>query len=464
MPKTLTVAVREFKATAMTKAFFIAAVVVPVLMIGLAAIGPMLFNPQPPPLKGTIAIIDPDGGLARAAEIEFAPDKIRERIHQTAKARQESPSGLAESGSISEEMGRNSRNATAVMREFEINLTLDDKHTSSEFASLKSKLAAGGLVAIISTAEVPTTQSTQPKNAASANTTRLYVPSGMNIKHTGLIEDLVQASTARARIQAAGLDVQTVRDLARAPEPATIRVSEKGEERAENTGAKVFKMMVPMAFMMLIWMGAFISANYLLTTTIEEKSNKVMEVLLSAVSPLQLMAGKILGQAAVGLVMITMYLSMGIVALLAAAYFDLINWSQLVYFGLYYVMAYFMIASIMAAIGSAVNDLREAQSLVTPAMVMLMIPLMLWLPISDSPNGMLATVTSFIPPLIPFVMILRTTGSEPIATWQIVASMVVGYASMFGMIWMAAKIFRVGVLMTGKPPTPLELIKWVRYK
>jgi len=201
-----------------------------------------------------------------------------------------------------------------------------------------------------------------------------------------------------------------------------------------------------------------------LTTTIEEKSNKVMEVLLSAVSPLQLMAGKILGQAAVGLVMITMYLSMGIVALLAAAYFDLINWSHLVYFGLYYVMAYFMIASIMAAIGSAVNDLREAQSLVTPAMVMLMIPLMLWLPISDSPNGMLATVTSFIPPLIPFVMILRTTGGEPIATWQIVASMIVGYASMFGMIWMAAKIFRIGVLMYGKPPTPLELIKWVRYK
>src|SRR6185503_12466379 len=112
-----------------------------------AAIGPMLFNPQPPPLKGTIAIIDPDGGLARAAEIEFAPDKIRERIHQTAKTRQESPSGLADSGSISDGMIRNPRSSSAVTREFEINLTLDDKHTSSEFASLKSKLAAGTLVA-----------------------------------------------------------------------------------------------------------------------------------------------------------------------------------------------------------------------------------------------------------------------------------------------------------------------------
>jgi ABC-2 type transport system permease protein len=215
---------------------------------------------------------------------------------------------------------------------------------------------------------------------------------------------------------------------------------------------------------MLIWIGAFVSANYLLTTTIEEKSNKVMEVLLSAVSPMQLMAGKILGQALVGGVMVGMYLGMGIAALIGMAMFDLIEWRDLILFGLYYIMAYFMIAAIMAAIGSAVNELREAQSLMTPAMILLMIPLMLWLPISDSPNGTLATVTSFIPPLIPFVMILRATGSEPIPTWQIIASLIVGYPAMIAMIWMAAKIFRVGVLMYGKPPSPMELVKWMGYE
>jgi ABC-type Na+ efflux pump permease subunit len=286
----------------------------------------------------------------------------------------------------------------------------------------------------------------------------------MNVKHTGLIEDLVQASTARARIQAAGLDVQTIRDLSRAPDPNTVRISKEGLEKSEGKGTKVFKVMLPMAFMMLIWIGAFVSANYLLTTTIEEKSNKVMEVLLSAVSPMQLMGGKIIGQALVGSVMVGMYLAMGLAALTAAAAADLIEWRDLLYFVLYYVMAYFMIASIMAAIGSAVNELREAQSLMTPAMLLLMIPLMLWLPISDSPNGMLATITSFIPPLIPFVMILRVTGSEPIALWQIIATLVFGYAAMFAMIWLAAKIFRIGVLMYGKPPSPMELVKWLRYQ
>jgi ABC-2 type transport system permease protein len=122
-----------------------------------------------------------------------------------------------------------------------------------------------------------------------------------------------------------------------------------------------------------------------------------------------------------------------------------------------------MIASIMAAIGSAVNELREAQSLMTPAMLVLMIPLFLWLPISTSPNGLLATVTSFIPPLIPFVMILRVAGDEVIPMWQIVLSLLIGYPAMVAMVWMAARVFRVGVLMYGKPPSPVELIKWVRY-
>jgi ABC-type Na+ efflux pump permease subunit len=473
MPKTLEVAWREFKSTALTKAFILAAVLVPVLMIALGVLGPILFNPQPPPLNGVIAIINADGRLAQAAAIEFDPAKISERIRANARAKDQAPSGLTEAGSLDQGLTRNPRSSSAVTREFEINLSLEPGHAASELESLKARLLDGSLVAIISTDNPSATAtSTAPATAATAPETdsrvppihaRLFIPAGMNIKHSGLIEDLVQAATARARIEASGLDVQMVRDLARAPEPQTARVTAGGQERQEGTGTKIFKMMVPMAFMMLLWIGTFVSANYLLTTTIEEKSNKVMEVLLSAVSPMQLMAGKIIGQAAVGMVMVGMYLGMGLVALVGLAAADLIEWQTLVYFALYYVMAYFMIASIMAAIGSAVNELREAQSLMTPAMLVLMIPLMLWLPISSSPNGTLATVTSFIPPLIPFVMILRVSGDEPIPMWHVALSLAIGYPAMLAMVWMAARIFRVGVLMYGKPPSPLELIKWARY-
>ncbi|MFM7262102.1 MAG: ABC transporter permease, partial [bacterium] len=121
--------------------------------------------------------------------------------------------------------------------------------------------------------------------------------------------------------------------------------------------------------------------------------------------------------------------------------------------------------TMMYAVGSAVSDLREAQSLVTPVMLVLIAPLLLWSPIIEDPNGILAIATSFIPPASPFVMILRLTAtSEPIPLWQTILSIVWGFACTWGMLWLAARIFRVGVLMQGKPPTPKELFRWAFVK
>jgi ABC-2 type transport system permease protein len=215
--------------------------------------------------------------------------------------------------------------------------------------------------------------------------------------------------------------------------------------------------------MLLLWISTFTAGQHLMMSTIEEKSNRVMEVLLSAVSPLQLMFGKILGQGLVGLIIVMIYASLGIAGLIVFAVLHLVPVIQLVYLAVYFFMAYFMIASIMAAVGSAVSDIREANSLLMPAMMVLMLPFLLWLPISEDPNGPIASIFSFIPPAIPFVMILRLPSAESVPLWQIPATMVWGYACVLAMIWMAAKVFRVGVLMYGKPPSPLQLIKWVRY-
>ena len=87
------------------------------------------------------------------------------------------------------------------------------------------------------------------------------------------------------------------------------------------------------------------------------------------------------------------------------------------------------------------------------------------MPISEAPNGMLAMVTSWVPPLIPFIMILRVTASgDPVPIWQILGTLIVGYGAVIVMVWFCSRIFRVGVLMQGKPPSPLQMIKWIRYK
>ena len=288
----------------------------------------------------------------------------------------------------------------------------------------------------------------------------LFIPSSFSPNHTDLLSSAIAKSVVDVRLHRLGHDPSEMHAMVKRPRITATRLANNGGEKADN---EVARRIIPMAFMMLLWIATFTSGNYLLTTTIEEKGNKVMEVLLSAVSPLQLLGGKILGQAGVSLIMLLMYGGAAMAGLVTFALLDLIPVSYLLYLIAYFTMAYFMIASIMAAVGSAVTELRDAQSLIGPIMIILIIPLALWPILSEHPNALVATISSFTPPLIPFVMILRITAStETIAAWQIILSMVIGFAAVLGMIWGCARVFRIGVLMQGKPPSFLQLIRWIR--
>jgi ABC-2 type transport system permease protein len=176
------------------------------------------------------------------------------------------------------------------------------------------------------------------------------------------------------------------------------------------------------------------------------------------------MTGKIIGQALVGLTILAIYAGLGLAAANQFNVISLVPTDKLPWLGVYFVMAYFLIGVMMAAIGSAVNELREAQSLMGVVMIVLMIPMFLWSLIIRQPNSTFSVVTSMIPPMTPFVMILRLAQtSEPIPTWQIVLATAIGFGAVFIAVWAAAKIFRVGVLMYGKPPSIGTLLKWLRY-
>ena len=209
-------------------------------------------------------------------------------------------------------------------------------------------------------------------------------------------------------------------------------------------------------------MSTMISTQSLLTSTVEEKSSRVMEVLLSAISPMQLMCGKILGQLGVGLIILGVYAGLGVVGLVAAAMRDLVDPWALASLFIFFLLAYGTIACMMAAIGSVVNDMREAQALLGPIMTVIMLPWMFWFLIQRAPNSTLAVALSFTPVINPWIMVLRLSGSEPVPMWQIPLSVVVASATLIFMAWAAAKVFRIGVLMYGKPPNFTTLIRWVR--
>jgi len=259
-----------------------------------------------------------------------------------------------------------------------------------------------------------------------------------------------------ARLKAAG--VASVDGLTDVEKPKSRTVSAKGEEATNE----FLNAMLPGVFMGLLIIAALSSGQYLLTSTVEEKSTRVVEVLLSAVSPMELMTGKILGQMAVGFLVLALYAGLGLLALISFASVGLLDPMMIVYLLIFFVLAFFTIAAMMAAIGASVNEMREAQTLMAPVMMFLMIPWLIWLPITREPNSTLAIVLSFIPPIGNFVMLLRMTSTAPPPAWQAWLAIAVGAAGVYAALWFAAKIFRVGLLMFGKPPTFGTLIKWAR--
>ena len=440
--KILLIAWREFRHTALTKGFIIGAIAFPVIMFAVVAVVPSLLSRESPPLVGSIAIIDPTGTIMpRAKAILERPVSMTEAVQEIAENPPTTAAGQMEAVSSL---------PSPAQQKIEVTWRTEPDPTALE--SIKSELKTGKLIAGASV-DADALDPSKP-----AKRFDFYIPSSLSPKHVTQISRAIRKAIEEERVARSGVDKDLIARIAESPEPATLRISPEGAVAKEITE---LRFMVPVAFMFLLWVTVFTSANYLLTTTIEEKSNKVMEVLLAAASPMQLLVGKILGYAAISAVMLGMYGGLGLAGLSAAAMLDLVPFMHIVYLITFFVMGYIMVAAMMSAVGSAVSDLREAQSLVGPVMMVLVVPIMLWLPIVENPNGMLATVASYVPPATPFVMIMRlTAATEPIPVWQTVSATAWGFVCAFGLMWLAARIFRVGVLMQGKPPTPKELIRW----
>lgn len=467
MSRIMAVAVREFKQTVLRKVFLLAVIGIPILVVvamSLAVI--VMVGHEQPPLVGTIAVVDAAGDVAAAATIEFRAEEIEADRQKDLRAVQEAGEEAMRAGGLPTTPGTpGAARFDMGIGQGEVDVTIE-AHASADtdVKALRKRVRDHDLLAaavfsdeVIAAPDTGVESRDRPRFD-------LFVADGLDADHASFIERQLGEAVVRVRAKRAGLDPEETLAMLRRPGSSTRRILENLEEAKEDEGLReVRAQIIPMVFMMLVWVGVFTSAQHLMMSTIEEKSNRVMEVLLSAVSPMQLMTGKILGHGAVGLLIVLIYSSLGIGALVAFALANLVQVMDIVYLFVFFIMAYFMIASLMAAVGSAVTDIREANTLVTPVMFVVMIPLFLWMPISQAPNGALATAASFIPPATPFVMILRMAADEPVPVWQIPTTIVWGFICVLGMMWMAAKIFRVGVLMYGKPPSPLQLLKWVRY-
>jgi ABC-2 type transport system permease protein len=245
--------------------------------------------------------------------------------------------------------------------------------------------------------------------------------------------------------------------------------SETGETEKVTSADKGFGF-APVAFVYLLWIAVFTAAQMLLTNTVEEKSNRIIEVLLSSVSPGQLMAGKIWGIGATGMTLTLSWVLCAFGGMWVAKHtlpdVDLSAFAAaqdplyLLSFVVYFLLGYLLYAAILVGLGSVCNSLKEAQNLLQPVFILLIVPLVSMVFIVQEPNGLVAKVLSYVPLFTPFTMMNRAGG--PPALYEYAITGVLLLVSVWFAFKAAGKVFRVGVLMTGNPPKLKEILGWLR--
>ncbi len=277
-----------------------------------------------------------------------------------------------------------------------------------------------------------------------------YKPKASNIDIFWAIENLFRKAVVNQRYKMQNLSKELLAKLQQVPIEQIEMGPADDQDRVQSRKDRVMKMMVPFFFMYLIFMGIVGTGQHMISSVIEEKTSRVIEVLLSAVSPFQLMAGKIIGLGGIGLT---------VVGLWAGAAFLTARWQGLnidvtpefvLYFVIYYILGFLLITSLLTAVGSICNTIKETQGLMMPIMMVFIIPLLAWFKVVRDPNGLMSRVFSFLPPLTPMVMILRLSSGSDIWKVEIFASIVLLAVTVLAAMWAAAKIFRTGILMYGK--------------
>lgn len=273
------------------------------------------------------------------------------------------------------------------------------------------------------------------------------------------------AEAQKLRFAQSGLDIEMVTWALQPTQLEHLGLLTRNEVTGEIVQADkiddVASFLVPAMMVMFLFMVIMTGASPLIQGVMEEKTLRIAEVLLSSLTPFQWMMGKLCGCVGVSMTIVVIYLTGG--AIVADRYevlsyipFDLLGW-----FAAYQILAVLMFGAVFIAVGAACTDHREAQSLIMPVMIMIILPMMMWPTVIREPNTVFAVLISLFPPATPMLMLIRQSIPPAIPLWQPILGMVLVVLTTVACIFVAGRIFRVGMLVQGKGANYRELIRWV---
>ena len=279
------------------------------------------------------------------------------------------------------------------------------------------------------------------------------------------LTETLDEEISKRRFNAAGIAGDAATSLTARTELATFGLVERGTDGTISEAVEVDEILTigpPMFLLVLMFMTVMTSAQHLLNAIIEEKMSRICEVLLGSVSPFQLLMGKLIGVTGVSVLLALVYLAGAVFAVFQTGRWDLLNPALIAWFFVFLVCAALMFGAMFLALGSACSSISDAQSLLQPAMMLLLLGYLGSFVALRAPDSALAIGMSMFPTMAPFTMVLRMAIPPGVPLWQVLLSVTLLVATTGAMVWAASRIFRIGLLMQGKAPNLPELMRWIR--
>jgi ABC-2 type transport system permease protein len=283
-----------------------------------------------------------------------------------------------------------------------------------------------------------------------------------NVMDLRLVEQSAESALTQHRLAGEGLDGARVKAVTRKLDLRTVRLTASGEREDRGASFILALMLLTLLYMTVPMWGAAI-----MNGVIEEKSNRVVEVIVSSIPTSYLFAGKLIGVGGAGLTQVLVWVltmaGFGAYGVAAAGGVPMPELSLLLMasFVVFFLLGYFLYGALYAGVGSAVNTQQEAQSLAFPVMMPMVLGFVFFPAVLGSPDSPFSVTLSLIPFFTPMLMFLRITAVTP-PMWQIALSVGLTLATVVGVTWAASRVYRVGILMYGKRPTFPEMLRWIR--
>ena len=334
---------------------------------------------------------------------------------------------------------------------------LDMEANQDEFAAqLQAKQADGAKAELLDGYLV------LPADALRQKELVFYARNAANFANRTRLGDALDTAVQERRAALAGVDPNLMREVLRGIDLRVVN------ERGESERGRV---MLAFSLLMILYITILVYGITVLRGVTEEKQSRIIEVLLASVRPFDLLLGKVIGIGCVGLTQYVVWASsallLGLVTagpMLAVSGMEIprVSVALMVFFVVYYLLGYLMYATLYAMVGAIVSNEDDAQQMQMPITMTFVTAIVLATFVMQNPSGRAATLLSLFPFFSPALMFLRIA-FDAAPGWQIALSIVLMIGTILGCVWIAAKIYRVGVLMHGKRPSLPELMRWLRY-